>query len=596
MSIRIEDYALIGDGRCCALVGRNGSIDWLCLPRYDSAACFAALLGAPDHGRWLVAPASAPRRIERRYRKDTLVLETIFTTDEGEVSVVDAMPIREGRPRLVRVVMGLRGLVAMRGEIVLRFDYGRTIPWVRAIPGGIQATAGPDSIDVHASVPLRGKDMTTVSEFTVHEGRHESFVLSWYPSFAPAPAPIHAIEAMAKTTSAWEEWSSRCAYEGAWRDAVVRSLITLKALTDARTGGIVAAPTTSLPERIGGVRNWDYRFCWIRDATFTLYSLMHAGYREEAIAWRKWLLRAVAGAPSQLQTLYGVAGERRLTEIDIPWLPGYEESRPVRIGNLASEQLQLDVYGELMDTMHSCYRFTIEPEEAAWNLQRALLYQLTKIWNEPDEGIWEVRGPRRHFTHSKVMAWVALDRGIKTIENYGMPGRADVWKEVRAKIFDQICTEGFDTNRGCFVQSYGSKHLDASLLMIPLVGFLPAEDPRVLGTVRAIEKHLMHDGFVRRYSDAEEVDGLPLGEGAFLPCTFWLADNYALAGREDEARALFGRLLAIRNDVGLLAEEYDPRARRMLGNFPQAFSHVSLINSAFNLTRQHGPARQRRDT
>jgi GH15 family glucan-1,4-alpha-glucosidase len=596
MPLRIEDYALIGDCRTAALVGRDGSIDWLCVPRYDSGACFAALLGTGEHGRFLIAPAGDIRETRRRYRPGTLVLETTFVTDEGEVTVIDCMPLREEVPRLVRQVVGVRGSVKMRMQLAIRFDYGRSVPWVRSIDGGISAIAGPDALLLHAGVPLRGEDLTTVSDFTVSEGDAVPFVLTWYKSFLPRPAPIDAADAIAKTAAFWETWSARCTYRGPWSEAVVRSLITLKALTDARTGGIVAAATTSLPEDIGGVRNWDYRFCWVRDATFTLYSLMHAGYREEAAEWREWLLRAVAGKPSQLQIMYGVAGERRLTELEIPWLPGYEASRPVRIGNAASEQLQLDVYGELMDAMHQCYRFGLEPDEPAWNLQRALLTFLESAWQEPDEGIWEVRGPRRQFTHSKVMAWVAMDRAIKSVENYGLVGPVERWKTVRASICEQILREGYDADLGAFVQYYGSKHLDASLLMIPFVGFLPPSDPRVLGTIAAIEKHLMLDGFVQRYTSGERVDGLPGDEGAFLACTFWLADNLALTGRETEARAIFERLLAIRNDVGLLSEEYSPQVKRMVGNFPQAFSHVSLINTAFNLTHREGPAHARRST
>jgi GH15 family glucan-1,4-alpha-glucosidase len=584
MALRIEDYALIGDCHTAALVGRDGSIDWLCLPRFDSSACFAALLGTPDHGRFLLAPSSPVRSVQRRYREGTLVLETTFVTDEGEATVVDCMVRHDHAPRLVRQVVGVRGSVPMRAELVIRFDYGHSVPWVRSIDGTLRAIAGPDLLLLHSGVPTRGKDLTTVADFNVARGQRIPFVLTWCPSHEEPPAPLDPATAIAETAALWEAWSKRCPHVGPWRDAIVRSLITLKALTDARTGGIVAAPTTSLPERIGGVRNWDYRFCWVRDATFTLYSLLQAGYREEASAWREWLLRAVAGTPSQLQIMYGVAGERRLLERPIPWLPGYEGSAPVRVGNAASEQFQLDVYGELIDAMHQCYRFGLEPDEPAWNVQRALLDFLESNWDQPDDGIWEVRGPRRDFTHSKVMAWLALDRAIKTVERFGMQGNVDHWRRTRAAIFEQVCRRGYDASLGAFVQSYGSKHLDASLLMIPLVGFLPPDDPRVRGTIDAVEKELFADGFVRRYTQDGSVDGLPQGEGAFLACTFWFVDNLRLIGRVRDARAIFERALSIRNDVGLLAEEYDPEARRMLGNFPQAFSHVALINTAFGLS------------
>ena len=590
MALRIEDYALIGDCRTAALVGKDGAIDWLCLPRFDSGAAFAALLGTRDHGRFVLAPASPIRETRRAYRPGTLVLETTFITEDGEVTVVDCMPRRDSEAHLVRMVVGVRGTVKMRMELAIRFDYGSSIPWVQKIDGGISAIAGPDALVLYSDVDLRGEEMTTVSDFTVHEGERVPFVLSWYPSYGTKPDRLDAEEVIAKTTTFWEEWSARCEYKGPWREAVVRSLITLKALTDERTGGIVAAVTTSLPECIGGVRNWDYRFCWVRDATFTLYSLMHAGYREEAVAWREWLLRAVAGEPSKLQIMYGVGGERRLVEQEIPWLPGYESSAPVRIGNAASEQLQLDVYGEIMDSMYQCYLFGLEPEPAAWNVQRAMLRFLDANWQAPDEGIWEVRGPRRQFTHSKIMAWVAMDRAIKSVEKCGMRGPVEQWKKTRGAIFDEVCTQGFDAELGSFVQYYGAKEIDASLLMIPFVGFLPPHDPRVLGTIAAVEKHLLHDGFVRRYTSREEVDGLPGKEGAFLACSFWLVDNLALVGREEEAHALFERLLAVRNDVGLLSEEYSPGTGRLVGNFPQAFSHVSLVNSAYNLTHPEGPA------
>ncbi len=590
MPSRIEDYALIGDCQTAALVARDGSIDWLSLPRFDSGACFAALLGAPDHGRWQLAPAVEVRAVTRRYRPDTLVLETDFQVEGGAVRVVDCMPPRTDAPDLIRQVVGLRGRVPMRLHLVIRFDYGSIVPWVRRIPDGIRAIAGPDSLVLRTPVALRGENMTTVAEFTVAEGERVPFELTWYPSHQPMPGGVDVDEAVRHTEAWWTDWSGRGRYRGPWRDAVVRSLVTLKALTYAPTGGIAAAATTSLPERLGGVRNWDYRFCWLRDATFTLYALMMGGYVEEARAWREWLLRAVAGDPSQIQIMYGLAGERRLTELELDWLPGYEGAAPVRIGNAAHAQLQLDIYGEVMDALHVARLEGLAPDENAWRVQRELLEYLERIWAEPDEGIWEVRGPRRHFTHSKVMAWVALDRAVKGVEQLGLDGPVARWRRVRDAIHEEVCRRGVDPGRNAFVQYYGGTDLDASLLMIPLVGFLPADDPRVRGTVEAIERELLHDGFVRRYPTRPEVDGLPPGEGAFLPCTFWLADNYALLGRRRDAEACFERLLDLRNDVGLLSEQYDPAAKRFTGNFPQAFSHVSLINTACNLRPEPGPA------
>lgn len=596
MPLPIEDYALIGDCHTAALVGRDGSIDWLCLPRFDSGACFAALLGTEEHGRWLLGPAQPPRRVRRRYREGTLVLETDFETDAGKFTVVDCMPPRTKEPDLLRVAVGKEGRVPVRMELILRFDYGSIVPWVRRRPYGLRAVAGPDTVDLHSAVPLRNENFRTQAEFTIAEGERVPFVLSWHPSHAAEASTISAEEAVAETESWWQEWSNRCSYQGQWREVVLRSLITLKALTYAPTGGIVAAATTSLPERLGGVRNWDYRYCWVRDATFTLYALMLAGYTDEACAWREWLVRAVAGKPGELNIMYGVAGERRLTEIELPWLPGYLGSRPVRTGNAAWQQFQLDVYGELMDAMYLARRFGLGPDENAWRVQRALMDYLESGWRQPDEGIWEMRGPRRHFTHSKVMAWVAVDRMIKAAELFDLPGPVERWRATRAQIKEEIFARGFDPEQQSFVQYYGGKELDASLLMIPLVGFLPASDPRVHGTVAAIERHLMSDGFVMRYVTREDVDGLPPGEGAFLACTFWLADNWWLMGRRDEARALFQRLLDLRNDVGLLAEQYDPQDKRMLGNFPQAFSHVSLINTACNLSRARGPAHDRQQS
>jgi GH15 family glucan-1,4-alpha-glucosidase len=584
---------MIGDCQTAALVALDGSIDWLCFPRFDSGACFAALLGTPEHGRWQIAPAEGIRSISRRYRDQTLILETEYETDSGAATVIDWMPIRTAEPDLLRIVVGTRGQVAMRMELVIRFDYGSIVPWVRRTGRGIRATAGPDTLYCNTDIPLRGADMHTTADFTVSAGQRVAFELTWTPTHLPAPPERDPEQSLRETEDWWRAWASRCTYQGEWREAVLRSLITLKALTYAPTGGLVAAVTTSLPEQIGGVRNWDYRYCWLRDATFTLYALMSGGYTDEARAWREWLINAVAGMPSQIQIMYGLAGERRLTELELPWLPGYAGSAPVRIGNAAHQQLQLDVYGELMDALYLARRVGLEPDENAWRVQLALIAALETAWQAPDEGIWEVRGPRRHFTHSKVMAWVAMDRAIKSVEAFGLTGPIDRWRRVRAAIHDQVCREGFDPQLNAFVQYYGSKDPDASLLMLPLVGFLPATDPRVRGTVELIQHRLMRDGFVERYPSGPSVDGLPPGEGAFLICTFWLADNLALQGRQAEARALFERLLALRNDVGLLSEEYDPQSRRLLGNFPQAFSHLGLINTATNLTHGVGPAADR---
>ncbi len=566
--MRIEDYGLIGDTQTAALVGQDGSIDWLCMPRFDSHACFAALLGDPSHGRWLLAPVDEPRARSRRYLGRSLVLETEFTTATGTVRVVDCMPPRDRDPDLVRIVEGVRGEVRMQMELIIRFDHGSIVPWVRRVDGSLRAIGGPDALSLWTPVETHGVDLTTRAEFTVREGERVPFLLVWHPSHETVK-PIDPKDAVEQTREWWDSWAGRYSYEGEWRDEVLRSLITLKALTYAPTGGIVAAPTMSLPEWIGGVRNWDYRYCWLRDATFTLYAFLVGGYTEEALAWRNWLLRAVAGDPADLQIMYGPAGERRLTELEIPWLPGYEGSKPVREGNAAVDQLQLDVYGEVMDALHLALRSGVEPDPAAWDLQLELMKFLEKLWQEPDEGVWEVRGPRRHFTHSKVMAWVAFDRAIKSAEEFHPNGAPlERWRNIRDTIHAQVCSSGYDPARKTFVQYYGAQDVDASLLMLPLVGFLPARDPRVLGTVAAIEKDLMRGGFLLRYpADArsEEVDGLPAGEGVFLPCTFWLVDNYALQGREDAARQTFERLLTLRNDLGLLSEEYDPRARRLLG-------------------------------
>ena len=585
---------MIGDCETVALVGRDGSIDWLCWPRFDSGACFAALLGTPEHGRWQLAPEASVQRVVRRYREDTLVLETDFETADGTATLVDFMPMRGPAADLVRIVVGRRGRVAMRLELVLRFDYGAVVPWVSRIENGrLRAVAGPDMVVLDASVPVHGEDLKTVAEFDVREGERVHFVLSYAASHLPVPPVVDPYRALDDTEELWRTWTSRCSYDGEWPAAVRRSLITLKALTYAPTGGLVAAPTTSLPERIGGERNWDYRFCWLRDATLTLLALMDAGYHDEAGAWRDWLLRAVGGTPSRIQILYGLAGERRVPETELDWLPGYEGSPPVRIGNRAATQLQLDVYGELMDAVHQARHAGLVGSEAGWALQRALVEHLETIWDHPDDGIWEVRGGRRHFTHSKVMAWVALDRTVRTVEEFGLEGPVARWRALRARIHDDVCRRGFNARLGAFVQAYDSDLLDASLLMLPLVGFLPADDPRVRGTVAAVERFLTVDGFVLRYDTARTHDGLPPGEGVFLACSFWLADNLLLQGRREEARILFERLLAVRNDVGLLAEEYDPAAKRHLGNFPQAFSHLALVGTALNLARGAKPMEQR---
>jgi GH15 family glucan-1,4-alpha-glucosidase len=594
MPSRIEDYALIGDLQTCALVGRDGSIDWMCVPRFDSPACFAALLGTPEHGRWRIAPVGDLVDVQRQYRDDTLILETTFATAEGRVRIVDFMPMRSEAIDLIRLVEGVEGRVTMRMDFAIRFDYGSIVPWVRSIDGGIRAVAGPDTVYLRADVPMRGEGFTTVSEFEVKTGDCFTFDLTWTESHDPHPQREDPAVMLREAERFWREWSARCTYVGPWRDAVMRSLITLKALTYAPTGGIVAAATTSLPEQIGGVRNWDYRLCWLRDATFAIYALLGGGYTEEAIAWREWLLRAAAGLPEELQIMYSIRGERHLTELEIEWLPGYENSKPVRVGNAAFKQYQLDVYGEVMDVLHLTRRLGLPPSEDAWRVQLALMRFLEKGWSEPDEGIWEVRGPRRHFTHSKVMAWVAFDRSIAAVEHFGLEGPAERWRAIREEIREEVFEKGFSTELNAFVQFYGSTDADASLLMLPALGFIAPDDPRMTGTIALIRKQLETNGLLRRYPAAPEVDGLPPGEGAFLLCTFWLADTLALAGNYDEAGAIFERLLSLRNDVGLLSEEYDPTARRQLGNFPQAFSHVGLINTAQNLRREDGPAKDRR--
>jgi GH15 family glucan-1,4-alpha-glucosidase len=585
VTLHIEDYALIGDTQTAALVGIDGSIDWLCLPRFDSAACFASLLGTPENGRWLVAPRRSRRAKRRQYLPSTLVLRTEWETSTGTVWVTDFMPPRDELPNLVRVVEGVKGSVDMRTELVLRFDYGRLVPWVRRVGGDLCAVSGPDAVCLRSSVPVHGEGLKTRGEFTVREGEMETFVLSWHPSHRPPHEPPHAGGALEQTVRWWRGWCGRLRYDGAWKQELRESLMILKAMTYGPTGGVVAAPTTSLPEHIGGVRNWDYRYCWVRDAAFSLWALHVGGYTDEEHAYVEWLMRAAGGDPAALQVLYGPAGESRLPEFEIPWLAGYENSKPVRVGNAAATQFQLDVYGEVLDTLHLAQQFGTGEDHEAWSLAKHLVEFVVDHWQEPDEGIWEIRGPRRHFTHSRVMAWVALDRAVRAIEKFGMDGPLEHWRRVRRQIKDEVLEKGFDTKRNTFTQYYGSDELDASLLMIPLVHFLPATDPRMRGTITAIKRDLMADGFVKRYPTAAGVDGLPPGEGAFLACTFWLVDNLALIGELEEATEIFKRMLALRNDVGLLSEEYDSRRKRLVGNFPQAFTHVGLVNSAYNLDR-----------
>jgi GH15 family glucan-1,4-alpha-glucosidase len=594
MALPLEQYGLIGDCHTTALVGSDGSVDWLSFPAFDSPACFAALLGTPENGRWLLTPTEQVVSVRRHYRDNTLILETDFETAQGAATLIDFMPIRDGQTNLVRIVVGRRGTVRMRMELIIRFDYGSIVPWVRRIEGGLVAVAGPDTLTLQSEILVRGENLTSVADFVVAAGQQASFVLTWQASHRHEVHDIDADAALQSTEAWWSAWAKQCRCESRWSEAIVRSLITLKALTYAPTGGIVAAATTSLPEQLGGVRNWDYRFCWLRDATFTLYSLLNSGYKEEALAWRDWLLRAVAGDPNRLQIMYSLTGARRLTELELPWLAGYERSQPVRIGNAASEQFQLDVYGEVLDMLHLCRRQGLPESKPTWRFEHALLKFLETAWKEPDEGLWEVRGPRRHFTHSKVMAWVAVDRAVKAVEDYDLKGPVDRWRQCRDAIHGEICEQGFNSKLNSFVQYYDSDLLDASLLMIPLVGFLPAKDERVQGTVAAIGRGLMRDGFIDRYATHEHVDGLPPGEGSFLPCSFWYVDNLVLQGRRQEAEEMFERLLALRNDLGLLAEEYDPRAKRLVGNFPQAFSHVGLVNTARNLTNAEGPAEHRK--
>jgi GH15 family glucan-1,4-alpha-glucosidase len=598
--MRIEDYGLIGDLQTAALVGRNGSIDWLCFPRFDSGACFAALLGDESNGRWLLSPGCEIERVERRYLERSLVHELNFHTEYGSVRVTDFMPPRGTAPDVVRIVEGLEGSVPMRMELVLRFDYGRIVPWVRRLEDETRiAIAGPDAVAFRTPVQLRGENMSTVAEFTVEPGEQIPFVLTWFPSHLDPPRAITPAHAYQDTCEFWDEWLVSCSFGGPYAEAVLRSLMVLKAMTYAPTGGIVAAPTTSLPEQIGGVRNWDYRYCWLRDASFALSALIGNGFVDEAGAWRSWLLRAVAGDPDDIQIMYGPAGERRLLELELPWLDGYESSKPARIGNNASTQFQLDVFGELADVLYQARRRGLPADDSAWALLRHLLRTLETRWHEPDEGIWEVRGPRRHFTHSKVMAWVAFDRGLRLIEELGRKGPKERWREIRETIRAEVLERGFDEELNSFVQSYDSKRVDASLLTIPLYGFLPADDPRVRGTLDAVRRELLVDGFVQRYRHDEEaasIDGLPPGEGAFFLCSFWFVDNLILLGELDEACEMFERLLALRNELGLLSEEFDPKLGRLVGNFPQAFSHIGLVNTAMLLDRARGQSEAKSPT
>jgi GH15 family glucan-1,4-alpha-glucosidase len=590
----LEDYGLIGDCETTALVGRDGSIDWLCWPRFDSDACFAALLGDRSNGRWKIAPTAPQARSSWRYRPDSLILETLYETADGAVRVTDFMPPRGEASDVVRMVTGVRGRVEMACDLVLRFGYGKMTPWVtRLDDGGLSAVAGPDRVVLRTPVELKGEDTATVAVFTVSAGETIPFVLTYGPSYQPPPRAIDPQLALADAEAFWRDWSGRGDVSGPYAGAIRRSLLTLKALTHAPTGGVVAAPTTSLPEQLGGERNWDYRYCWVRDATLTLLALMNAGYFEEASAWRDWLLRAVAGAPDQMQIMYGLGGERRLMEWIADWLPGYQGAAPVRIGNAAHDQFQLDVYGELMDALHQARKGGLSGSEPAWAVQQVLLKHVEATWDQPDEGIWEVRGGRRHFTYSKVMAWVAVDRAVKGAEQFGLDGDVDHWRGLRDRIHADICARGFDPVRNAFTRAYGGPGMDASLLLLAQVGFLDADDPRFHGTVEAVERDLLRDGFLLRYDTDAGEDGLPPGEGAFLACSFWLVDAWLMIGRRAEAEALFERLLAVRNDLGLLAEEFDPRAGRLCGNFPQAFSHIGLISSAFNLTRAAKPSEQR---
>ncbi|WP_432892930.1 glycoside hydrolase family 15 protein [Kribbella sp. CA-245084] len=590
---RIEDYALIGDLQTAALVSKQGSIDWLCFPRFDSPACFAALLGSDDNGHWRIAPRDADAISSRHYRGDTLVLETEWSTSTGTVRVIDFMPPRDAAPDVVRIVEGVSGSVEMRSELKLRFDYGHVVPWVRRSDDGqIDAIAGPDAVSLRSDVHQYGRDLATYADFRVSENDRAWFVLTWHPSHHPLPEPTDALQSLEPTETFWREWIGRSHSSTDFGEEVTRSVLTLKALTYAPSGGIVAAPTTSLPETLGGQRNWDYRYCWLRDATMTLSAMLRAGYTDEAEAWRNWLLRAIAGSPADLQIMYGVTGERRLTEFEAGWLPGYAESAPVRIGNAAAEQLQIDVFGEVMDVLALAREHQIGATDEAWQVQRGLMAHLDDVWDQPDEGIWEVRGGRQHFTYSKVMAWVAFDRAARAVQRFGLNGPAKEWRARADEIHKAVCAQAYDVDRNTFTQAYGSKALDAAVLLIPQVGFLPADDPRVIGTVEAVQRELASDGFVRRYLTEHTDDGINDSEGTFLICSFWLADALAMIGRVGEARDLYERLVALRNDVGLLAEEYDVTSGRMLGNFPQAFSHLGLVNTAWHLTTAESPLRK----
>ena len=598
LSNRIEDYGLIGDCETAALVGRDGSIDWLCWPAFDSDACFAALLGTHRNGRWLIAPAEEVTRTTRRYRDNTLILETRFETASGIVALIDFMPPRGHASDVVRLVRGVSGRVRMMMQLVIRFGFGIDIPWVkRTEDGALLAICGPDMTVLRTPVETRGEDLTTVADFWVGEGETVPFVLTYGPSHLPVPEPINPAYALQATEDFWTEWCSRCTYQGDHRGLVMRSLITLKALTYGPSGGIVAAPTTSLPEKLGGMRNWDYRFCWLRDATFTLLALMNSGYTEEALAWYNWLLRAAAGSPADMQIMYGIMGQRRLLEWEADWLPGYEGAKPVRVGNAAHAQLQLDVYGELMDAFHQSRMAALHLDGESWELGRTVLEHLAEVWDQPDHGIWERRGDGKHYVSSKVMTWVAFDRGIKSAEKFGLDAPLDRWRDLRDEICRDVCENGFDARQNTFVESYGSQLLDASILMLPAVGFLSPSDPRVLGTIAAIEKHMMRDGFVLRHDPREISDEKQPIEGAFLACSLWLADAYVLAGEIDKAQALFDRVVAVANDLGLLAEEYDSGVGRQTGNFPQALTHIALINTAHNLSEagksKEKPAMQR---
>ena len=593
----IEDYGFIGNTVTGALVGRDGSIDWLCLPAFDSGACFAALIGTAENGHWKIAPTGNDFKVTRAYRPQTAILETIFENADGAVTITDFMPLAEDGTRvdLIRIITCTRGSVDLQSRLVLRFDYGGIVPWVQKSDNGLVAISGPDGVALQTHIPVYGKDMATLADFTLTAGKTASFCLSWFHSNKDVPEPLDTETALQKTEQQWRAWSAKAKSVDPWNDAILRSLITLKALTFSPTGAIVAAPTTSLPEKIGGARNWDYRYCWIRDSTLTLYAMLNSGYHEEAKAWRQWLLRAAAGEPSKLQIMYGLRGERRLTEMEVPWLTGYEGSQPVRLGNGAHNQVQLDVYGELMDTLHVARKFDLENDEESWQLQKAFIAFVEKSWRQPDSGIWEVRGPPQQFTYSKIMAWVALDRAIKAVEMFNLSGPVEQWRQTAADIHADVCQSGYNAEKGYFVQAYGSTQLDASLLLMAQLGFVPPDDPRFIATVAAVERELLVDGFVLRYRPEQTDDGLSSGEGAFLACSFWLVDAYAIINRYDDAVALFERLLTLRNDLGLLAEEYDVTAKRQLGNFPQAFSHIALINSAHNLSSYHPPAKDRAD-